>query len=73
MAALSFAKRVYRLRTIFNRRRTYSVFDKCSRCGASSLWADKETPRNYCNQCGSRYIGLWRHIKVQLFGFVRGF
>ena len=70
---MKFAKRLYRLKTIFDRRRTHAINGKCERCGASNLWADKTTPRNYCNQCGSRYIGLVRHIKVQLFGFVKGF
>ena len=70
---MKLTKRIYRLRTIFTRRKTHEVDGKCSRCGASSLWADKTTPRNYCNQCGSRYIGLARHIRVQLFGFVKGF
>lgn len=70
---MNFAKRVYRLRAIFDRRKTHEVNGKCSRCGASSLLKDKTTPRNYCNECGSRYISLGRHIKVQIFGFVKGF
>lgn len=70
---MTFAKRLYRLKQIFTRKHTFSWYDRCVRCDASSLWNDNETPRNYCHECGSRYIGFWRHVRVQLHGFVKGF
>lgn len=56
------------LATIFTRRHTHDVGGKCANCGASAFWKDGETHRNYCHDCGSRYISFLRHVKVQLYG-----